>query len=151
MPSKSTPDNPTPAEQERDQLLISNRIHRFFLRAIGYLALIAAVGFVSYYAGSNKPASSGAATAQPTPTAVTVAMHDPGCHWFQVGTQLKKSLSVSGPVKLLNSDEDAIKIAGSAGTVSDAVGQRVTLDPGSYRIKMVGQASDDNTLHLAVT
>jgi hypothetical protein len=150
----ATTDRPTP----QDQLRISKRIERTFLGAIGALSVIAASGLVGYYAGNNNqtyhsgnmPMMSGYGAAQ-APQSVTVAMHDPGCHWFQVGTSLRKTLAVTGPVSLLNSDEAAVKIAGANGTVKDAVGQRVALTPGSYTITMVGQAPDDNTLHLGVS
>lgn len=81
---------------------------------------------------------------------VTVAMHDPGCHWFLVGGKYVKSLSVQGPVSLVNFDEAALKIAGASGVRLDAVGKRVALTHGTYRITMVGQAPDDNTLMLIV-
>ena len=138
-----------------DQLRIGRRIDHFFLGTIGVLSLLAAVALVSYYAGNQSPnyrpmpMMSGAAAA-PAQT-VTVAMHDPGCHWLQAGTTLQKRLSVTGPVRLVNSDEAAIKVAGSSRSVTDAVGQAVALAPGSYTITMVGQAPDDNTLHLAVS
>lgn len=92
-----------------------------------------------------------ASPAAAAPAKLIVAMHDPGCHWFQVGTSFQKTLAVTGPVNLLNSDEAALRIAGSSGTLKDAVGQTVALAPGSYRITMVGQAPDDNTLHLGVS
>jgi hypothetical protein len=144
-------DSPTPD----DQLRIGRRIDHFFLGAIGVLSLLAAVALVSYYAGNQStnyrpmPMMSGAAAAPPQ--TVTVAMHDPGCHWFQVGTTFQKRLAVTGPVRLVNSDEAALKIAGSTRTVRDVVGQAVALAPGSYTITMVGQAPDDNTLRLAVS
>lgn len=138
-----------PTQQERDQqeaeLKISKRISGFFLGLIGLFSLLAAVAYVALSPSDRQPVA-----AAPTAQAVTVAMHEPGCHWFQVGQSFQKSLSVSGPVNLLNSDEAAIRVAGSSGTKTDAVGQQVSLTPGSYRITMVGQASDDNTLHLAV-
>jgi hypothetical protein len=84
-------------------------------------------------------------------SAVAVAMHDPGCHWFQVGQAFQKSETVSGPTQLTNSDEDTINIAGPHGVQSVPVGQKITLAPGAYTITMVGQAPDDNTLHLSVT
>ena len=84
-------------------------------------------------------------------SAVTVAMHDPGCHWFQVGQAFQKSETVSGPTQLTNSDENTINIAGPNGVQSEPVGQKVTLAPGAYTITMAGQAPDDNTLHLSVT
>jgi len=81
---------------------------------------------------------------------VTVAMHDPGCHWFSVGGKFTKTLSVKGPVALLNFDEKTLKIAGPKGVRQDAVGKKIVLPRGSYRITMVGQAPDDNTLTLTV-
>jgi len=98
--------------------------------------------------GPSHPASS--ASVAPV-SAVTVAMHDPGCHWFQVGQAFQKSETVSGPTQLTNSDEDTLNIAGPNGVQSDPVGQKVTLAPGTYTITMAGQAPDDNTLHLSVT
>ena len=93
----------------------------------------------------------GATAKQPIATrTVTVAMHDPGCHWFSVGSKLKKTLSVKGPVSLLNLDEAALKVAGPSGVKHDAVGKKIVLQRGAYRITMVGQASDDNTLTLTV-
>jgi hypothetical protein len=137
------------------QLRISRRIERYFLGAIIALSVVATAGFVSYYAGNNQtsPGHAGmmAASGASAPRTVTVAMHDPGCHWFQIGTSFKKTLAVTGPVKLLNSDEAALKVAGSSGTLKDAVGQTVALTPGSYRITMVDQAADDNTLQLGVS
>ena len=81
---------------------------------------------------------------------VSVVMHDPGCHWFQTHSGLKTKLAVGGPVKLTNMDEAAIKIVGPSGTKVEPVGGNVRLGPGQYRITMVGQASDDNHLKLAV-
>jgi hypothetical protein len=84
------------------------------------------------------------------PTTVTVAMHDPGCHWFMVNGAFEKSLSVKGPVSLANLDEATLKIAGPSRTLRDAVGKHIALTAGTYRITMVGQAPHDNTLHLVV-
>jgi hypothetical protein len=81
---------------------------------------------------------------------VTVAMHDPGCHWFSVGAAYKKTMSVKGPVALLNLDEAALKIVGRTGVKHIAVGKKIVLTLGWYRITMVGQAADDNTLTLLV-
>ena len=81
---------------------------------------------------------------------LTVAMHDPGCHWFSVGGKYKQSVSMRGPVSLLNMDEAALKIVGPFGTRHTAVAKKIILTKGSYRITMVGQASDDNTLKLTV-
>jgi hypothetical protein len=103
---------------------------------------LVALGVVAGQALAARHASS--------PTAVTVAMHDPGCHWFLVGGKYMKSLSVKGPVSLVNVDEATLKIAGASGAKLDAVGKKVALARGTYRITMVGQAPDDNTLTLNV-
>ena len=81
---------------------------------------------------------------------VTVVMHDPGCHWFSTANKFTTKLSVKGPVALLNLDEAALKIVGPAGVKREAIGKKLVLTRGSYRITMVGQESDDNTLTLRV-
>jgi uncharacterized protein (DUF2345 family) len=81
---------------------------------------------------------------------VTVAMRDPGCHWFLVGHKYLKTLTVTGPIHLANFDEAALKVAGPAGVALDKVGKKITLSPGAYHITMVGQAPDDNHLTLIV-
>ena len=81
---------------------------------------------------------------------VTVVMHDPGCHWFAVKGKFLKQLSVKGPISLVNYDIAALKIGSRSGLKLDRVGARITLSHGSYRITMVGQAPDDNTLTLVV-
>jgi hypothetical protein len=86
-----------------------------------------------------------------TPATVTVAMHDPGCHWFSAGGRFTKSLVVKGPVQLANLDEATLRVQGRSGTLLDRVGKKITLSRGSYRITMVGQAPDDNTLRLVIT
>jgi hypothetical protein len=90
------------------------------------------------------------AHAQATKT-VTVAMHDPGCHWFAVGNAYKTTLTVKGPIKLRNIDEAALKVVGPAGTKLEAVCKQLALGRGTYHITMVGQAPDDNHLKLVVT
>ena len=84
------------------------------------------------------------------PAAVNVVMRDPGCHWFAVGAKFKTKLAVSGTAKLSNLDEAALTIK-SAGSVKHVnVGRTAALGRGAYTITMVGQKSDDNTLHLTV-
>jgi hypothetical protein len=81
---------------------------------------------------------------------VTVVMRDPGCHWFSVNGKFTTTMSVRGPVALANLDVATLKVAGPSGVRRDAVGKKITLARGSYRITMVGQASDDNVLKLVV-
>jgi hypothetical protein len=143
-----------PEERNRDEIRISNRISGIAFALIGLLSLVAAVAYVAS-SGTNHMTPRGGmpmmgAGVTPAAQTVTVAMRDPGCHWFQVGSAYQKSLSVQGPVNLLNDDEAALKVAGTGDVKSDAVGQQVALSPGTYTITMVGQAPDDNTLHLAV-
>lgn len=142
-------DKETPQDQELQeaQNRISHRISGFFLGLIGIMSLVAAVAYLAL--SGNDQARPAAAV--PAAQTVTVAMHDPGCHWFQQGQSLTKSMSVTGPVNLQNNDEAAIKVAGSSGVQKDPMGGQVSLTPGSYTITMVGQASDDNTLHLQVS
>jgi hypothetical protein len=57
----------------------------------------------------------------------------------------------TGPVTLLNLDEAALIIKGPGGTKKEAVGAKLTLKAkGVYRITMVKQAPDDNTLKLTI-
>lgn len=83
-------------------------------------------------------------------TKVTIVMHDPGCHWFQVGSADRKSLTVKGPARLFNLDEAAMLVKGAHGTQRDPVGRTIVLGKGVYHITMVGQAPDDNHLLLTV-
>ena len=90
------------------------------------------------------------------PTTLIVAMKDPGCHWFYTGggpdaRRYAKTLVRTGPVTLLNLDEAALIIKGPGGTKKEAVGARLTLKTkGVYKITMVKQAVDDNTLKLTI-
>jgi hypothetical protein len=115
------------------------------LISLAVLALVASAVMTS-------AASAGASKAP-----IIVAMKDPGCHWFYVGggpshRKYVKSLARSGPVTLLNLDEAALIIRGPGGTKQEAVGAKLTLRAsGTYRITMVHQEPDDNTLILRVT
>jgi hypothetical protein len=92
-----------------------------------------------------------AAPAAASNAQLVVAMHDPGCHWFSVAGKYTKSAVRTGPVTLVNSDEAALKIKGPGGTKIEKVGAKLTLRArGLYRITMVGQAPDDNTLTLKI-
>lgn len=147
---------PAPEENGPDWS-INRRIDRWALRLIGGLLLIAALAVISYaasyHAAKVAMGSSPATQAQkPQETAVTVAMHDPGCHWFQVGQSFQKSLSVNGPVKLLNSDEAGLRVAMKGmKPIMIPVGQTADVPSGNYKVTMMGQAPDDNTLSLQVS
>ena len=99
--------------------------------------------------------AAGVATGAPSHANVTktvkVIMKDPGCHWFSVGGKLKMNLAVKGPVALANYDEAALKVVGPHGVKHALVGKKITLTRGSYRITMVGQHPDDNTLKFIVS
>ena len=99
--------------------------------------------------------AAGVAAGAPSQTNLTktvkVIMKDPGCHFFAVGGKLKMNLAVKGPVALANYDEAALKVVGPHGVKHALVGKKITLTRGTYRITMVGQHPDDNTLKLVVS
>ena len=101
--------------------------------------------------GASQAFAQSATASKSAAKTVTVVMHDPGCHWFGVGSAMKTKLSVKGPVKLRNLDEAALKVAGAKGAKLDGVGKELVLARGVYHITMVGQAPDDNHLKLVVT
>jgi hypothetical protein len=53
-------------------------------------------------------------------------------------------------VRLVNLDEDALKVASRHGVRHVAVGKSLVVGHGHYVIMMVGQAADDNYLKLTV-
>jgi hypothetical protein len=97
-----------------------------------------------------------AAPAAGAPTSPIVAMRDPGCHWFYVGggpnnRKFVKTVTRTGPVRLVNLDEVALIIKGPGGTRHEKVGATLTLRAkGIYKITMVKQAPDDNHLKLTI-
>ena len=92
-----------------------------------------------------------AAPAAAGPSALVVAMKDPGCHWFLVNGKYTKSVVRHGAVRLSNLDEAALKIKGPGGTRTEKVGAKLTLRAkGIYRITMVHQKADDNHLKLTI-
>lgn len=107
-----------------------------FLVVAGLLAL----------AGGQAVAAAGHASVK----TVSVVMHDPGCHWFSAGGKYVKTLTVKGPVALANYDEKTLLVASASGVKPDPIMKKITLEPGTYKITMVKQASDDNTLKLVV-
>ena len=82
---------------------------------------------------------------------VKIVMHDPGCHWFMVHGKMAKTDTVkANRVRLVNLDEDALKVASRHGVRHVAVGKSIVVGHGHYVIMMVGQAPDDNYLKLTV-
>lgn len=114
------------------------------------LALAAAATALALTAGAATATSkSPARTKAPV---VTIAMHDPGCHWFTVAGAYKTHLTVSGPTLFRNLDEAGLVFKGPGLSTTLAVGKTLQIaKPGVYRITMVKQASDDNHLVLRVT
>ena len=117
---------------------------------IAALALLVGVASLMFTtAASARPAHTANATK------VTVAMRDPGCHWFVTGPSGNRKWSrtrvVTGPVSLRNLDEATQIIRGPHGTVRERVGATMLLRAkGIYHITMVKQASDDNHLTLTI-
>lgn len=122
-------------------------MRKLIITAIAGLTLLTASLML---AATARPASAASATK------LVVAMRDPGCHWFYVGggpnhRKYTKTVTRSGPVKLVNLDEDTLIIKGPGGTKHDKVGAAVTLKAkGVYKITMVKQAPDDNHLKLTI-
>jgi len=137
-------------ERQEDRALFKVMVGSIIgLAGVVAVLAIAAVVVVGKSETSSPSQAASAPVAQGTP--VTVAMHDPGCHWFQVGpNSFQKAATVQGPVVLANNDEASLLVAGPSGTKTDPVGGKVSLAAGTYRITMVGQAPDDNHLKLVV-
>ena len=114
------------------------------MKKVVFVLAIAALLTVGAGLAGARPAAKHSATA------VTVVMHDPGCHWFSVGGKLLTTLSVNGPAKLTNFDEATLIVKGPNGKELAKLGKPITLAKGFYKITMVGQAPDDNHLKLTV-
>src|SRR5262245_56658590 len=90
-------------------------------------------------------APAGASTAP-----LTIAIRDPGFHWFYLGRgpshrHYTTAVTRTGPFTLLNLDEAPMIIKGPGGTRIEKVGVKLTLtSKGTYRLTMVKQAPDDN-------
>jgi hypothetical protein len=112
------------------------------------ITLLAVIAIAALGSGSA------AARTAVTPKTVAVVMHDPGCHSFWVGGKFSTKLAVTGPIELTNTDEATLRVhivgISSRGDRFDRVGGWIRLDPGTYTITMLGQAPDDNHLHLTV-
>lgn len=110
------------------------------------LAVAATVSAGAFGAGQALAQS----THQTAPKTLRVVMHDPGCHWFQLGHKLMTKATFTGRVKLVNFDEAALKVASRHGMQRIALGKSLVVGHGSYVIMMAGQATDDNYLRLTV-
>ena len=113
--------------------------------AVAAVVLAVAAGVAG--ASSSTPASASAAKAR----VVTIAMHDPGCHFFKVNGALETKLVVNGKTAFRNLDEAALVFKGKGFARRLAVGKTLAVaTPGQYRITMVGQHGGDNVLTLVV-
>ena len=82
---------------------------------------------------------------------VTIAMHDPGCHWFSDGGKLYAAASVQRGTTFRNLDEATVIFKGTGFTKRVAVGKTLRLSKaGTYHVTMVKQHPDDNHLLLIV-
>lgn len=116
---------------------------------------IFALGFaisIIVFAGALVGAARGLATTTPqtAPKTLAVVMHDPGCHWFQIGGKFTTSATLNGRVRIVDRDETALKVASSHGIQRIPFGKSIVVGRGHYAITMVGQAPDDNHLKLTV-
>jgi hypothetical protein len=111
--------------------------------ALATLATLISAGMATSLAFANS-------THAATPKTLKIVMHDPGCHWFQVGGKLKTTATLTGAVKLVNYDEAALKVVYAGSKWRIPVGKSLIVHSGHYAITMVGQASDDNHLKLTV-
>lgn len=110
------------------------------------LAVVAAAAF-AVNAASASPSAVHAIKAR----SVTIAMRDPGCHWFTDGGKYYSSVSVTRGTTFRNLDEAAVVFKGKGFTKQVPVGKAFTVSKaGTYHITMVKQASDDNHLLLIV-
>ena len=89
-------------------------------------------------------------THQAAPKTLKIVMHDPGCHWFMQSGKFTTRATVTGRVRLVNFDEDALKVTSRLGTRRIPMGKSIVVGHGRYVITMVGQAADDNHLKLTV-
>ena len=89
-------------------------------------------------------------THQAAPKTLKIVMRDPGCHWFLRGGKFTTKAVATGRVRLVNYDEDALKVASRTGVKRIPVGKSIVVGHGRYVIVMVKQAADDNYLKLTV-
>lgn len=112
------------------------------------LAILATIGTGAF---SVQQALATTARHVAPPKTLKIAMHDPGCHWFQIHGKFTKSATVKGGrVRLVDLDEATLKVAYRHGLRHIPVGRSIVVGRGHYVIMMVGQAPDDNYLKLTV-
>jgi hypothetical protein len=112
------------------------------------LIVIATAAAATMLATGVALASSG--TASKKTSVVPIVMADPGCHWFQAANGKKTlRLTVHKATAFRNLDEAALVFKGAKFNRRVAVGKTLAITRrGVYRITMVGQHPDDNTLVL---
>ena len=121
-------------------------------------SIFTGVTVLAVLAGVASLMFSATASARPAVTfkKVTIAMHDPGCHWFVSGPADNRTWSLSttkkGPVQLLNLDENTLIVVYPNSTTKNVlVGKTLKLKAkGAYSITMLDMAADDNTLALTI-
>ena len=115
------------------------------------VATAAALAMLTVSWGAGAALSAGSAPVR-AKHIVPIVMKDPGCHWFSVGGKLKAKLTVQGATAFVNQDEATLIFKAEGVRQKVAVGKSITITkPGAYKIRMVKQPSDDNTLKLVVT
>jgi hypothetical protein len=115
---------------------------------LSMLALAAGVAICAGAFGTGKALAT--ITHRAAPQTLRIVMHDPGCHWFQIGGKFTRTATVTGSVRLVDMDETTLKVASRSGMRYIRVGKSLTVKRGNYVIMMVGQAVDDNYLKLTV-
>lgn len=113
------------------------------------MKILAITALAALALGAGQALAAGSRHAAPVRT-FKVVMHDPGCHWFQIGGKDVKTASVAGAVRLLNYDIGTLKVASRTGMKLVPVGKSRVFGRGHYVVMMVGQAVDDNYLKLTV-
>lgn len=120
-------------------------------RTLSLLTTLAAAAALALTFGVATGSSAASTSAAKPKKVVPIVMRDPGCHWFSVGGKDSSKLVVQGATTFRNLDEAALNFAGKGYLRHVAVGKTLTVaKPGVYRITMVGQHPDDNTLVLVV-
>jgi hypothetical protein len=118
---------------------------------IYFLAVAAAAALAVSAASASSATHAAKAVHAINAKTVTIAMHDPGCHWFTDHGKYYKSVSVKRGTTFRNVDEAAVIFKGQGFTKHLAVGKTLKISKaGTYHVTMVKQAPDDNHLLLIV-